>query len=136
VKKMSFSILMALMLVISMQIAAPAMTPKLMDSGSSKFFDPITEKYINYSWKAYQFNKNNLIVKFSVNWYGAIVNGGLTLKKIGPILTSVLKIEGNTIEMKFMKTPLTAALFYWRVIKPAFNSLLNMFNIFVTQKMH
>lgn len=64
-KRMIITILFLSLFVCGLQMAAPVSAAKLIDHGSHTYYDNTTHKTYTTTWKAYQYSKNYIVVKYN-----------------------------------------------------------------------
>jgi len=119
------------MFVFSLQIAEPVAAAKLkvVDHGSTKFKDPYDKSTVTYKWKTYQMGTNYVEVVGSYYFpeYNLREYVYVYLKKVSK---TKIKMSGKitvkdshsshsqSIGSHYYYTKLTAAQYYWRVVRP------------------
>ncbi|SCG86910.1 hypothetical protein [Methanobacterium congolense] len=118
---------------IGLQIAEPVSAVKLVDHGFVTFKDQ--NSTVNYSWKTYQYSKNNVkIIGYeSEPQLGIKVKLNFYLKKVQKNkLKITMQICGfyyqgryykySDSSHEYVKTRMSAAQFYWKCLKPELKS--------------
>ena len=119
------------MVFVGFQFAEPAAAVKVVDQGSKYAWNG-QDGYIKVTWKTYQYNNDFLKTyvakylrdedtkKYEFGYDEAFVFAKVTKTslKITDIADWVVDFDQDPVQLRYCKTKLTGAQYYWRVFRP------------------